>query len=87
MGVGKCQTAAATPAEPGDLPRWVSVYRSRPKNAHPVEVKRPRSGFSLSRQRSGSRERKTAFNPNGSGRQSVRPGSAPYLTRTPPSGH
>jgi len=24
MGVGKCQTAAATPAEPGDLPRWVS---------------------------------------------------------------
>jgi len=23
MGVGKCQTAAATPAEPGDLPRWV----------------------------------------------------------------
>jgi hypothetical protein len=25
MGVGKCQTAAATPAEPGDLPRWVSA--------------------------------------------------------------
>ena len=84
MDVGKCQTAAATPAKPGDLPRWVRTD-SLPGHRSSLTLIRPSSATGRSREGSNDAKKCTHFEESRDGSRTEIPKRAATTSGEEPS--